>query len=187
MPDDPRYEEVIFAKILEYPGCEFLEIGTRTGRFSIPCAQHIKKVNGHVDTVDFGGDFVVDPTKTVTFNMKSERQYIAQTRIRKEKLWDHITTYYCGANAFFKRNLRKYDVIFIDGDHCYEQGGRDLENATKALRKGGIIFMHDIKEMTQNLPVNKNVKRAFLEFDKVGFTKRMHEDIFDMGIIQCVR
>lgn len=187
MPDDIRYNTVIFAKILEYPGCEFLEIGTRTGRFSIPCAEHIKKVNGHVDTIDFGGDFVVDPKQTVTEAIKLERHFIAQKRIRELNLFDHITTYYCGSNAFFKRNLREYDVIFIDGDHCYLQSKKDLENAVKALKIGGVIYMHDIKDVTQNLPIDENVKRTFLEFEKEGFTKRMHADIFDMGIIECVR
>ena len=34
-------------------------------------------------------------------------------------------------------------VIFIDGDHSYEQAKRDFENALRLLRPAGIVFMHD--------------------------------------------
>lgn len=38
---------------------------------------------------------------------------------------------------------RKYDLIFIDGDHSEEQSGRDLINAFKHITENGTIVMHD--------------------------------------------
>ena len=38
---------------------------------------------------------------------------------------------------------KKYDMIFIDGDHTEEQSGRDLINAFKHVTENGMIIMHD--------------------------------------------
>lgn len=38
---------------------------------------------------------------------------------------------------------KKYDLIFIDGDHSEEQSGRDLINAFKHITENGTIVMHD--------------------------------------------
>ncbi len=44
---------------------------------------------------------------------------------------------------FFSRTKEKFDVIFIDACHEYEQVKKDLVNAVKCLEKGGTIFLHD--------------------------------------------
>lgn len=36
-----------------------------------------------------------------------------------------------------------FDVIFIDGDHAYEQARRDLDNALRVLTPAGVVFLHD--------------------------------------------
>lgn len=46
----------------------------------------------------------------------------------------------------------KYDLIFIDGLHLWEQVVRDIENSLKILNEGGRIVVHDtnpIEEATQ--------------------------------------
>lgn len=48
------------------------------------------------------------------------------------------------SDDFFKINKKKFDVIFIDGLHSYEQCQRDVINSLKFLKKNGIIFMHDM-------------------------------------------
>jgi hypothetical protein len=37
----------------------------------------------------------------------------------------------------------KMALIFIDGDHMYEQVKKDFENSLKVLHPNGFIFMHD--------------------------------------------
>jgi len=47
------------------------------------------------------------------------------------------------SDEFFAKNKRKFDIIFIDGDHSYKQSRKDFVNAMNCLRKGGVIVMHD--------------------------------------------
>tara|TARA_B110000503_G_scaffold40365_1_gene66308 strand:+ start:789 stop:1469 length:681 start_codon:yes stop_codon:yes gene_type:complete len=47
------------------------------------------------------------------------------------------------SDDFFKNNLDKFDIIFIDGLHEYHQVNKDIANSLKALNDGGIILLHD--------------------------------------------
>jgi len=47
------------------------------------------------------------------------------------------------SDDFFKNNLDKFDIIFIDGLHEYDQVNKDINNSLKALNDGGIILLHD--------------------------------------------
>jgi hypothetical protein len=53
------------------------------------------------------------------------------------------------SDEFFKINKKKFNVIFIDGLHNYEQCQRDILNSLNSLQKNGIILIHDL------LPKNK--------------------------------
>lgn len=48
------------------------------------------------------------------------------------------------SDAFFATNTQKFDLIFIDGLHTYDQVHRDVANALKAINPGGWIAMHDM-------------------------------------------
>jgi len=48
------------------------------------------------------------------------------------------------SDEFFSSNKEKFDLIFVDGLHKYEQVYKDLENSFKSLQPGGIVVMHDI-------------------------------------------
>lgn len=47
------------------------------------------------------------------------------------------------SNEFFKNFHDKIDVIFIDGDHRFEQARKDFESSLKILNNGGTIILHD--------------------------------------------
>ena len=47
------------------------------------------------------------------------------------------------SDKFFASNNKKFDIIFIDGDHTYAGAKRDFDNAVKCLNQGGIILIHD--------------------------------------------
>jgi hypothetical protein len=47
------------------------------------------------------------------------------------------------SDNFFKFNNIKFDIIFIDGLHHYEQVKKDIENSLLCLNNGGVIFLHD--------------------------------------------
>ncbi len=49
------------------------------------------------------------------------------------------------SDDFFARSASplRFDVVFIDGLHTYEQSRRDAENALSLLAEGGVVIMHD--------------------------------------------
>jgi hypothetical protein len=62
------------------------------------------------------------------------------------------TTYKMTSDDFFKKNIEKYDIIFIDGLHIFEQAYRDIINSLNCLNNNGTIIVHDCnpkKEKTQ--------------------------------------
>ena len=63
------------------------------------------------------------------------------------------TTYKMESDDFFKNHIsQKYDIIFVDGLHLFEQAHRDIENSLSNLNEGGTIVVHDCnptKEITQ--------------------------------------
>ena len=47
------------------------------------------------------------------------------------------------SDKFFLNNNDKFDIIFIDGLHEYEQVMKDIKNSLNYLMKNGIILLHD--------------------------------------------
>ena len=47
------------------------------------------------------------------------------------------------SDEFFKKNKDKFDLIFLDGLHTYEQTIRDIDNSLAAINEHGVIFIHD--------------------------------------------
>ena len=58
--------------------------------------------------------------------------------------------YQLTSDDFFRdHSERRFDLIFIDGDHTGEQVERDIGNALEALNPGGIILLHDLNPPTE--------------------------------------
>jgi len=53
-------------------------------------------------------------------------------------------TYLMSTDQFFERNNDKYDLIYIDADHEYNQVIKDYNNCNDCITKDGIIFLHDL-------------------------------------------
>ena len=47
------------------------------------------------------------------------------------------------SDDFFSSNKDKFDLVFIDGLHIYEQVKKDILNSLKCLKENGIILVHD--------------------------------------------
>jgi len=60
----------------------------------------------------------------------------------------------------------KFDFVFIDGCHTYEQLKKDLDNYSTLIRKGGVIACHDYKHPTYTV-----LTTAVDEFAKLHNTK----------------
>lgn len=76
--------------------------------------------------------------------MPNEKDSVIYDYIEK-----HILTYKMYSDDFFENTNKKYDLIFIDGDHTEKQVTKDIENALFALTENGRIVLHD------SLPPNK--------------------------------
>ena len=82
------------------------------------------------------------------------------------------------SDLFFEQNKSKFDIIFIDGLHTYEQVKKDIENSIVSLNSNGIILIHDClpkKIWNQVVPRlyghwNGDVWKAIVEF-------RTHKDL----------
>ena len=47
------------------------------------------------------------------------------------------------SDDFFRENNDKFDIVFIDGLHTYEQVKKDILNSVNCLNVNGIILVHD--------------------------------------------
>ena len=47
------------------------------------------------------------------------------------------------SDEFFFNNKKKFDLIYIDGLHTYEQTINDIKNSLNFLNEDGIILLHD--------------------------------------------
>lgn len=66
-----------------------------------------------------------------------------------------MATHKITSDNFFRRNKKRYGLIFIDGLHYEEQAYRDINNALNALEPGGTIVVHDCNptsEAMQQVP-----------------------------------
>ncbi len=47
------------------------------------------------------------------------------------------------SDEFFHKNRNKFDIIFLDGLHTYEQTIKDIKNSIEVINDKGIILIHD--------------------------------------------
>ena len=163
-----------------FKNCRYLEIGTAYGGSMASVMDTIVKNNGCIVSVDYFGKLLNTP-KNVGPNLqdKKNRHSQAQKVVDCVSLSNIVDLHTCGSNDFFKKidENKKFDVIFIDGDHSYIQSKLDLENSLKHLSDNGIIIMDDIKVITQKLNKNYSVYRTFHEY-------KGRKDLYkNMGII----
>lgn len=48
------------------------------------------------------------------------------------------------SDEFFASTQERFGVIFVDGDHSYEQAARDIANAVRVMERGGAVIVHDV-------------------------------------------
>ena len=91
------------------------------------------------------------------------------------------------SDDFFKNNSEiKFDVIFIDGLHEYNQCKRDLFNSINQLNNNGIIFLHDLLPRSEN-ETKLNKKGAQMgDIWKIAVELQNSKNLeFKIGNIDC--
>jgi hypothetical protein len=85
------------------------------------------------------------------------------------------------SDEFFKKNTDKFDVVFIDGLHHYDQVSRDFENSLKSLNSNGIIILHDMLPKTEAeaiVPIPEKLPHTWVgDVWRLAFDLRKRKDI----------
>jgi hypothetical protein len=112
--------------------CQYLEIGTWRGE----SVANVATVADHCFTLNLS-----DATME---EMGLHNNYIASHRVFSKQL-QNVTHLFGNSKSFdFEKLKQKFDLIFIDGDHHYEQVKEDTEKMFKLLRNDdAIIVWHD--------------------------------------------
>jgi len=75
----------------------------------------------------------------------------AKTKVGVDPAVDAKDVIKMESDEFFATNAVKFDLIFIDGLHHSDQVERDIANAYKALKKGGVVIIHDCKPFNEKM------------------------------------
>lgn len=60
------------------------------------------------------------------------------------------TTFRMTSDEFFEKHIsKKYDIVFVDGLHIFEQAYRDIKNSLNNLFENGTIVVHDCNPVTE--------------------------------------
>ena len=136
-----------------------IEIGSFIGESTVIFATHFK----HVSAIDpFQSDYdPEDPTSKFNFDEVFE-EYTRRVESKKEK----VTTYKLTSNdALSVLHGEKFDFIYIDGIHQYENVYEDIMNYLPLVKEGGIIGGHDYGGPWKG--VQQAVDQVFGKPDKV--------------------
>lgn len=89
-----------------------------------------------------------------------------RTKVGVDPAVSHPLVYRKTSDEFFKTNQQRFDLIFIDGLHEYEQVKRDFINSMDILSDNGYIVIHD------TLPMNEDTASVPRK------TKMWHGDVY---------
>ena len=120
-----------------------------------------------------------------------QNEVFSQVKIENKIGVDPVSggTHRMTSDKFFISNTEKFDLIFVDGLHRYEQVRKDIINSLKCLNEKGIILFHDCFPLTyydQACPRaqrkwNGDVWKAVVEF-RTYENIRTYVGNFDNGI-----
>ena len=125
-------------------GFEVLEIGLDVG-ISARCFLEFPQI--HLTSVDSG-------------DVSGGVKHIEEWGWNNRWTFKHVKS-----DFFFLTNDKKFDIIFIDGDHSYEQTKKDIYGSWNCLEEGGLLVGHDYLHkgnFTEN--PDYGVHQAFREF-----------------------
>lgn len=70
-----------------------------------------------------------------------------ECKIWTRRIIENARIFEMTTDEFFAQNTEKFDLIFIDADHCYDSVLKDLNNSLQCITDDGIILMHDTDPM----------------------------------------
>ena len=117
---------------------EYLEIGAYEGRSTIFVCENFQNIK--VTVVDPYIEY--DEMDAVVKNSNMEEVF-ERFKQNTFNFSERIDIYRNSSEDFFKKNIKKFDIIYIDGSHFYLDVKNDLINSLKIIKKNGIIILDD--------------------------------------------
>lgn len=142
-------------------------IGSQKGFIPAICAIACKDNNfGHIDFVDAGkGSRDTHSWGGIGFwKIQDNNEHFSPFNLNQ-----FITTYVMTSKKFASKYRRKYEYIYIDGDHSYEGVKSDFEAYWPKLKPGGIMSFHDITLKGKSQGIEFGVWKLWKELDKKHF------------------
>lgn len=147
---------VVCAMVKKFKGdqIDVLEVGSYMGESSKVLSEYFKSVTcvdpygidnqvSEVDTSIVTEKFVSDSVdEEVKFSEENDliHHYFLNNFVANH---ENVTFHRMTSDDFFETTDQKFDFIYIDGDHRYDQQVRDFTNALKCLKEDGILAGHD--------------------------------------------
>ena len=155
----------IFKKYdLDNKKIQTLEIGSFEGRSTLFMFKNLKKTNlTCVDTFKPFQELQDDNSKKFNDVFKNFKN---NTSKFSEKLKIVKNT----SKSFFKTNKKKYDFIYVDGSHEFDDVVHDAKKSFKCLKKGGIIIFDDFM-WVQKKKKKKTTTYALINFLHKNYKK----------------
>lgn len=131
----------------------------------------VKQVQRYIGVDPFLGDSQ-DPYRGSYWQNKDEATNIYR---KTKKIFDKYNqTLICTTSDeyFLTCKEKTFDLIFVDGDHCYNQALKDMENAIKFLKDDGVLLVDDyanvdVPEVTR--AVSNFIHRNQHKIKKLGY------------------
>lgn len=101
-----------------------LEIGVRHGITTMFLLHAMRETGGKLTSVEIDYPFAI----------------VAQERVHEAKLAPWWELHVADCNFYESGEI---DMVWIDGDHSYQQCKKDVERFGSKVRKGGYVVMHD--------------------------------------------
>jgi len=136
--------EVIQKIIDKKKAGNYLEIGTASGANFLPIVSRRKVA---VDPC-----FSISPGRRALWTLRNFSNVFAKY-------------YETTSDAYFSRSTVRFDVVFIDGLHTYEQSLKDVLGSLAILNGNGVIVMHDCN------PPNKAAAHPALSYEHAASLK----------------
>ncbi len=136
------------AKSISHDSCRMLEIGSWCGDSTIVLGQVARNNNGRLFCVDWWKG----SPETDLANCAQQRDVfeVFWRRMKREGLTDTVVPIRTSSDVAAQvLRQRRFDLVFIDGDHRYEQVRRDIANYGPMLKPGGILCGHDCEGWVQ--------------------------------------
>lgn len=108
-----------------------------------------------------------------------------QPRFSRAALPRGITVRAQTSDDFFREESpsEKFDIVFLDGLHTYEQTYRDLINSLGCTHAGSVLLMDDVVP-SDRMSALRDVEECYAERERVGSPdRRWHGDVFRVILI----